>query len=99
MRRFGFHLRSLAAITLTVMALGSVGHFWHHATDSDCDPAGKRGAEHCTCAALHGVAIADEHTVAKPPVPSALGAVTVHRSEHVPAHVRSGASPRAPPSA
>jgi hypothetical protein len=93
--------RALAALVLlATLVAGEVADAHHHLEDTACTAESSGGPErddHCTCANLHAVSLAEPASLAHAPV-ALEREFTAFAPVRVPAdQVRSTAPPRAPP--
>ena len=95
--RRGRWMRSFGLLVLAVLALASVGHFWHHLTD-DCE-ASPRGLSHpcAQCAGFHAGLLTEAIQTASAPRLGEIDAVFLGELPDRAEQPRGSGAPRAPP--
>jgi|KBSSwiStaDraftv2_1062776.scaffolds.fasta_scaffold54042_3 hypothetical protein len=89
--------RSLGIVVIALVALASVGHFWHHLTD-DCENPREAFPHACAqCAGFHGGVIAESTQASVTPRLVDLAEVLVIADLDRVEQLRATGSPRAPP--
>jgi hypothetical protein len=90
-------MRSFGLLVLAVLALASIGHFWHHLTD-DCE-ASAHGLSHpCPqCAGLHAGLLTEAIQTASAPHLAEIDALFLGELPDRVEQPRGIGAPRAPP--